>query len=358
MTYSRREFGKMALGSITVASAVLSNPSLFAADKPDSKFGGVQIGIIIPYSYHNMPSDGPWLLNAMVRDGIRPLRVAFGTHRAMGRIADACSSRRSCERCRARCGCPGSRRRARSRWIRCCSRWPCAAHSRASRGPEGCSRRNDEMASVGSDEQVCRVRKMYNDAGVTIYVFKQSITMNMPDEECDYIFIAAKTLGATVLSMEMPTSGEVTQRVGEFASKHKMMVGYHAHLQATPTLWDEAMSQSPYNGINLDIGHYTAGGNRDAVAFLEKHHDRITHVHFKDRKFPENGGQNVPWGQGDTPIIAALQLMKKKYKFRALLNWNTRCLMVRIARRKLSNASPMRRRHWPEDCELTSSIRA
>ena len=32
-----------------------------------------------------------------------------------------------------------------------------------------------------------------------------------------------------------------------------MMVGYHAHLQATPTTWDEAMSQSPYNGINLDL---------------------------------------------------------------------------------------------------------
>jgi sugar phosphate isomerase/epimerase len=35
--------------------------------------------------------------------------------------------------------------------------------------------------------------------------------------------------------------------------------------------------------INLDIGHFTAGNN-DAVDFLRKHHDRITHIHIKDRK--------------------------------------------------------------------------
>ena len=157
MTYSRREFGKMALGSITVASAVLSNPSLFAADKPDSKFGGVQIGIIIPYSYHNMPSDGPWLLNAMVRDGINlceshsePIEQWAGSP-----MPAAAAELREVQ---------GEVRLPRKQEARpqpvdtvLLEAWPCAAHSRASRGPEGCSRRNDEMASVGSDEQVCRV---------------------------------------------------------------------------------------------------------------------------------------------------------------------------------------------------------
>lgn len=71
------------------------------------------------------------------------------------------------------------------------------------------------------------------------------------------------------------------------------MVGYHAHLQATPTTWDEAMSQSEYNGINLDIGHYTAAGNHDALAFIRKNHARITSMHLKDRKFPENGGEHA-----------------------------------------------------------------
>ena len=36
-------------------------------------------------------------------------------------------------------------------------------------------------------------------------------------------------------------------------------------------------------------------------------HDRITGLHLKDRRI--NGGPNVPWGQGDTPIKEVLQLL-------------------------------------------------
>ena len=87
-----------------------------------------------------------------------------------------------------------------------------------------------------------------------------------------------------------------------FASKYKMMVGYHAHLQAKPDTWDEAMAQSPYNGINLDIGHYTAAGNHDAVDFIRKNHDRITSIHIKDRKFPEKrAGRTHRWARATRP---------------------------------------------------------
>ena len=59
--------------------------------------------------------------------------------------------------------------------------------------------------------------------------------------------------------------------------------------------------------INFDIGHYTAGNN-DALAFLKKHHDRITHLHVKDRK--KDQGPNVQLGTGDTPIVACLQAIR------------------------------------------------
>ena len=53
---------------------------------------------------------------------------------------------------------------------------------------------------------------------------------------------------------------------------------------------------------------------------MKKHADRITHVHLKDRKL--NDGQNVPWGQGDTPIKEVLQLMKKeKYPFQGTIEF-------------------------------------
>ena len=62
--------------------------------------------------------------------------------------------------------------------------------------------------------------------------------------------------------------------------------------------------------VNLDIGLYTAGNN-DAVAFLKKHHDRISHLHIKDRK--RNHGPNVQLGEGDTPIKQSLALIRDNH---------------------------------------------
>ena len=94
-----------------------------------------------------------------------------------------------------------------------------------------------------------------------------------------------------------------------------MLVGYHGHDQtsdpnefATLESYSKAFEYSKYNGVNLDIGHFTAGNN-DAADFLKKHHDRITHIHVKDRK--RNGGANVALGTGDTPIKECLTLIRE-----------------------------------------------
>ena len=56
------------------------------------------------------------------------------------------------------------------------------------------------------------------------------------------------------------------------------------------------------------------------MPFLKQYHDRITHVHVKDRKL--NNGPNVPFGQGDTPIKEVLQLMRdNKWKFQATIEF-------------------------------------
>ena len=71
---------------------------------------------------------------------------------------------------------------------------------------------------------------------------------------------------------------------------------------------------------NVDFGHYVAAGSGDPVVFLEKFHDRISSFHLKDRKSKENGGANVVWGQGDTPIARLLQTVQKhKYKMPATI---------------------------------------
>jgi sugar phosphate isomerase/epimerase len=155
------------------------------------------------------------------------------------------------------------------------------------------------------------LRKMYNDAGVRFYGYKQTLRHNMSDAEYDYTFNVAKTLGANQVTMELPRDdddGALTDRIGRFAARYQTLVAYHNHTQANFNFWDRALWQSRYNAINLDIGHYVAGTGDSPIPLMERHWDRIGSLHLKDRK--ANGGDNYPWGEGDTPIAEVLQLMR------------------------------------------------
>ena len=114
--------------------------------------------------------------------------------------------------------------------------------------------------------------------------------------------------------MEMIPVGSTATR--DAIIKYHPMVGLHGHSNvkdpndfATPESFATAMKLSKYFRINLDIGHFTAA-DYDAVAFIREHHASITNLHIKDRK--KHQGDNVPWGQGDTPIREVLQLLKKE----------------------------------------------
>lgn len=303
MTYTRRHFGKLALTSLPVAAAAVAYPSsLFAQGKVMSTFGGVKLGCITAYSYHGMPETAADILKYLVRDGIAFTEM----ERTQENFAGAP---------------PPPPRPANFAPL-------APGQERPKPTPEAMAAqkkyRDDLLAwriSTPMDKFV-ELRKMYNNAGVQIYGFKVQLDNTMPDAAFDYAFNGAKACGANQVTMEMPEDGAMTKRMGDFATKHKIWVGYHAHLQAAPTTWDDAMSQSAYNGINLDIGHFIAAGNSpdDLLAFIKKNHARITSMHVKDRKSKANGGMNQPWGMGDTPIKDVLLLMKKEqYKFPATI---------------------------------------
>lgn len=164
-----------------------------------------------------------------------------------------------------------------------------------------------------------QLRKMYNDKGVQIYAFKpDTFGMQSTDAEIAYGLQAAKRLGASHVTLEHPGNDAHTLRLGQLAQKNGMKVAYHGHEQQTPTFWDTALSQSPANALNLDLGHYTATGNKDGLDLIRQKHDRIASMHLKDRQTPEHGKGNLVWGQGDTPIKEALRLMRdQKYTFPA-----------------------------------------
>jgi sugar phosphate isomerase/epimerase len=182
-----------------------------------------------------------------------------------------------------------------------------------------------EWRETVSMDKFVELRKKFKDAGITIYAYKpNALGENNTDGEIEYAMKAAKALGATSVTVELPNKPEHSKRLGDIAAKHKVYVGYHAHLQATDAAWDVALAQSPYNSLNLDCGHYIAvGGNNtkeSLLALIEAKHDRITSIHLKDRTTKDKGQKNLVWGTGDTPIVEILQLIKKKkYKFPATI---------------------------------------
>jgi|TARA_B110000263_G_scaffold237652_1_gene238127 sugar phosphate isomerase/epimerase len=155
------------------------------------------------------------------------------------------------------------------------------------------------------------LRKMYNDAGISIFAFKpRCFEKNNSDEDIRYGMRAAKALGATHVTTEHPSDDKHTARLGKIAEEEGIFVGYHGHMQSSPTLWNTSVSQSNYNRLNLDLGHYTAAEVGDPLQIIKDKSDKIVSMHLKDRKKLSNGGENKIWGQGDTPIKEAVQLIK------------------------------------------------
>ncbi len=174
-----------------------------------------------------------------------------------------------------------------------------------------------------SMDKFAEVRKKFNAAGVYFFAYKpNALAPENTDAEITYALRAAKALGAKSVSVELPSDPAQTKRLGNLAEKQKVYIGYHAHLQASETAWDTALAQSPYNTLNLDCGHYMAAGNskESLLSLIESKHQRITSMHLKDRKNKANGGKNMPWGEGDTPLKEILMLLKeKKYKMPATI---------------------------------------
>ena len=245
--FSRRAFlgGAAALG----AASLVPGRAFGADAKPDSRFGGVQVGVIT-YSYRSMPDkSAEAVLQYAVKSGISSIEL-------MGDVP--------------------------------------------------------EKFAGGSMEKLAAFRKMYEDAGVGIHIVKFGNIgdKNMTDEKIEYYFNVAKALGAKGITREL--SEDAAKRLGPIADKHGILVAFHNHMQINATTYDgPVLSYGKCLAINLDIGHYTAANDDSVLAIIEKYHDRILSLHLKDRKNKAGKGANLPWGQGDTPVAAALQYLKK-----------------------------------------------
>ncbi len=203
---SRRSF----MGSVAVIGAAAVVPAkVFAAAKPDSKFGGVQIGTIT-YSYRSMPGSAEEVLQHVVNSDISSIELMGGTA---------------------------------------------------------------EKFAGGSMEKFKDLRKMYADAGVGIHIVKFGNigNKNVPDDKINYYFEVAKALGAKCITREI--SEEAAKRLGPMADKHGIKIAFHNHTQINKSTYDGPILGHGKNlAINLDVGHYTAANEDSAVDIIEKYH--------------------------------------------------------------------------------------
>ena len=291
---SRRQF--LTRATLAVGGAALLVNDSFGVPayiknlgKPNSVFNGVQVGAIT-YSWRSMPGSAEDILRYCQECNISAIEL-------MGPTAESFA------------GAPESPAFVRG---------PLTDQQKAERA-EAAKKMAAWRAAVSMDKFV-QLKKMYNKAGVSIYAYKpNALGPNNTDAEVDYACRAAKALGASHTTVEIPTDPAQSKRLGEIGAKNKIYIGYHGHLQQTYTIWDEALEQSKYNAMNFDMGHYVAAGH-DPIPLITDKHQNIVSMHTKDRKNKANGGENVAWGEGDTPIVEALQLIRnKKYKFPATI---------------------------------------
>ncbi|MGH9766809.1 MAG: sugar phosphate isomerase/epimerase family protein [Blastocatellia bacterium] len=263
---TRREWNNLALGAFAAANLT---GGIFAAGKPNSKIKGVQIGAQ-SYSFRDRSLDEA--INAYVEVGLSS-----------------------------------------------CELWSGHVEPRELNRAD---RRNWRLTTPFNHFTL--IGEKFHKAGIDLYAYNYSFRDDFTDEEIKRGFEIAKALGAKVITASANVN--VAKRIDPYAKQYKMRVGMHNHSNirpnefATSDDFDKAMEgNSEYICVNLDIGHFTAA-NFDAVDYLSKHHNRIVTLHIKDRK--RNQGDNVVFGEGDTPIKPVLEmLMKNKWKIPANIEY-------------------------------------
>jgi sugar phosphate isomerase/epimerase len=274
--FTRREFGKLAIAGLALPRFVEAAPGVI-----DSRVNGVRLGVQT-YSFRDLQRVGGDAIDPIV-DAMKT--CGFGECELFAPQVE-----------------------------------PVFSAGRGARGgppsPEAVKAREDARTwrvETGLDH-FRQIKKKFDAAGITIFAYNYSPNPSYTDEEIDRGFEMTKALGAGVITAS--TTIEVAKRMAPFAEKHKMVVAMHGHSRvedpnefATPDSFAAAMKMSKYFKVNLDIGHFTAA-NFDAMAYIREHHANITNLHLKDRK--KNQGDNLPWGQGETPIREVLQLLKRE----------------------------------------------
>jgi sugar phosphate isomerase/epimerase len=255
--------------------------------KPNSEFGGVKVGAIT-YSWRSMPGSAEDILDYCIRTGISTIEL-------MADVAEKYA------------GLPQDPLKPAPGVM--LSDSEIASFEKAVQEAREAQRAWRISTPMKKFEEL---RKIYNDAGVTIHIAKFS-PESWTDKEIEYSFKAAKALGAKGVSNEI--GDKAASKLGPIAQKMGMYAIMHQHLQPGEPGWtfDKFLQYSPAVMLNFDAGHYFGATGLHPNGIIERLHDRIVSIHMKDKTGPKGSpaNTNMPWGKGETPIADILMLLKK-----------------------------------------------
>jgi sugar phosphate isomerase/epimerase len=321
--HTRRDIVKLALSGLSTGALLPSALRAGPSATPNSKWAGVQVGMNVPYSFGTRTAmNAEDVLERCIQLGVSGVELrAQPIEKSMGLPEKIVLGPAPVDYNGAFTpygdvpGMPqhnGGRRPASPGA-------PAGASDPTANGPastpEGLAKYQAAAAELrqwrtsAPLSKAKEIRKKYHDAGVAIDIVKFDGLCDLPEDELDYAFTLAKALGARAISGELSMPG--VKRIAQVAERHKMMAGLHGHVAVTPAILEQCFALGKYIGANVDIGHFVAGSNSSPLPFITQHHDRITHIHVKDRK--KNDGPNVTFGEGDTPIKEILQAIRNNH---------------------------------------------
>jgi sugar phosphate isomerase/epimerase len=312
---SRRRF----LGSTAALAAFSIVPLRFSVKsepvaksvsgtKPESKFGGVQIGAIT-YSWRDQPGGIENIIKYCTAAGISSIELMSGDleeylgapkNPVMGMFGPPPPPVKAPE------GKPAA-----------------ATPPPRPQRRELTQEQKDTIAKYNTEMKAWRLalpiskfeaaRKLFDDAGIKIHIVKFS-PARWSDEEIDYAFKAAKIMGAKGVTDEIGM--DAVKKLAPFAEKNDMYAIFHQHMQFAETPgfnYDDFMAVSPAVMFNFDGGHFFGSTGIHPNTIIEKYHDRIVSIHMKDKTGPKTDpvNTNQVWGQGESPIADILLLIKK-----------------------------------------------
>jgi hypothetical protein len=189
MLYNRREAAKLGLSALGLLTPIGFSQSAFSQSKPNSKWAGVQVGLNVPYNFGGRTMNAGEIIERCVRLGVNALELrSQPVEEFLGSPDKSVYSAPVSQQVTAR--------KVTAEEI---SKWRVAVPM----------------------ENVRQCRQKFDDAGITIEIMKVDDIYVRTDEELDYFFRLAKTLGARAVSCEISDPLEGTKRVGRFRTSIK-----------------------------------------------------------------------------------------------------------------------------------------